>query len=1058
MKLSEICIKRPVLAWVFTLVLVLIGLVGFYRLPVQRMPNIESVFLTIETQMPGVGPDIIESQITRHIEDAVSGIEGVDVIQSISSADESKVMVEFHATRSMDNAVNDVRDRLYRVKEKLPQANLRTEPMIHRSKNDEKPIMALALTSNKHTPSELFDYAENEIKKDLESIPGIARVEISGASPYVMKIDVDPLRMAIREAIENQNFESPAGRIESKDRMYNVTAVADLTKPQDFDNVIIKTEKGRIIRVRDIGKSSINADDKRTRTRFNGEPGVQIAISKQSNANPLQVAKDVKEAMKVITKKLPKGSSVSLAHDSTKYIEKSIKNVYWSIFEASLLVVLVVFFFLRSARASLIPLITIPISLIGVAFIMYMLGFTLNMFTLFAMVLAVGLVVDDAIVVLENIHRHMEDGVNAFQAAFKGIREVGFSIIAMTLTLVAVYLPIPLGSGKLAKYFTEFAITLAGAVLLSGFIALTLSPMMSARLLKSHNTPTDKKAKEAHNTLDTKEQPSSWMDKLPHTTWWNGVKEKINTEHFLVKCEEKYEQYLTKSLTVKPMVFKTMVLVSVLGYWVFAMMRSEPAPEEDSRSIRIEAHAPASSTLEYTERHLTKIDDILKAYPEIERRISAIINPNVDITLELTDESSSLLKQIGSIFMPKVRTTQNIMDELKKKFETVTGLDPRIRSGGSSDVNVVEFVVRGNKSQHELTGLVHQMTQEIFKTNLVAGIKSANNNDNEDYVITLNRDKIAAINRTPREVANHIRYLLKGEKIGTRFKKDNKQYDINLQVFSKFKENPEDVLKLYIRGGNTREAVLVPLSELVTIDSRSSPHEIHRYNRTRSATVVAILKPGHTVGEGIEAIDKIATETLPEGTQVEFIAETRRYITESKSMYLVFFLSLCFIYLILAAQFESWRDPLIIFFTVPLSMIGGVIALDQLDKGTLNMFSFIGFVTLIGLITKHGILIVDFANRLRDHGSLTMEAAIVRASKLRLRPILMTTCAMVLGAVPLMFGGAGNESRRQLGAVIIGGMTIGTIFTLFVVPTVYTLISSKKRQKKDHLDFDVHTT
>lgn len=1051
MKLSEVCIERPVLAWVFTLVLMIVGSVGFYRLPVQKMPNVENVYITIETQMHGVGPDIVESQITRHIEDAVSGIEGVDTISSISSAEESKVLVEFRAGRSMENAVNDIRDRLYRAKEKLPPANLRTDPMIMRSKADERPIIALALTSDKKTPSELFDLAENDLKKDIESIAGVSRVDISGASAYVMKIDIDPIRMAghkinvqdVRDAIDNQNFESPAGRIESKSRYYNVTTIADLTKPLDFNNVIIKAEKGRIVRIKDIGKAYINADDKRTRTQFNGEPGVQIAISKQSNSNPLQVAKDVKEALKVLQKRIPAGTKIDIATDTTKYIEKSIQNVYWSIFEASFLVVLVVFFFLQSARASLIPLITIPVSIIGVAFLMYIVGFTLNTFTLFAMVLAIGLVVDDAIVVLENIHRHMEEGNNAFVASVKGVREVGFSVIAMTLTLVAVYLPIPLGSGKLAKYFTEFAITLAGSVLLSGFVALTLSPMMCARLLKDPH----KKAK-AHDSNIAQ----SFSGKLQEE--WRAFTTKISIEKWLLKLETSYSKALEIVLSNRAKYLKITAVFAFLGYCVYSMMRSEYVPEEDSRSIRIEAHAPSSATLEFTEKHLAQVDAILRTYPEIERRISSIINPNVDISLELTDEASSLFKQIAALFLAHKRSTQEIMDDLKVRFAKITGLDPRIRTGGgSNDANVVEFVVRGNKDQHELVGISRQVIHACYQTGFVSGVRAPNNIDNEDYVITLNREKIANIQKTPREISNHIRYLLKGEKTSSRFKKDNKQYDINLQVFAEFKQSPDDILNLFIKGGSQREPILVPLSELVSVDSRTSPHEIHRYNRTRALSIIAILKPGHTVGEGVAAFEKFADEILPEGMQIEFIGETRRYITETKSMYLVFILSLCFIYLIMAAQFESWRDPLIIFFSVPLSLIGGVIALSQLDKGTLNMFSFIGFVTLIGLITKHGILIVDFANRIRESSTLTIHDAVLKASNMRLRPILMTTFAMVLGAVPLMFGGAGNESRRQLGAVIIGGMSLGTFFTLFIVPIMYTFFASKSRRTiKDRMD------
>lgn len=1036
MKLSETCIERPVLSWVFTLVLLLMGFVGLSRLPVQKYPSIENVFLTIETQMPGVGPDIVESQITRHIEDSIAGIEGIETISSVSSSEESKVYIEFRPGRSMEDALNDIRDRLTRVKEKLPQPNLRTEPLIIRSRSDERPIMSLALTSDQMPSSELYDYADNEIKKALESIAGIARIDVSGASSYVMKVDVDPLLMAghkinisdVRDSISAQNFEAPAGRIESKNKQYNVTTIADLNKPQDFEEVIVSTDKGRIIKIKDIGKVSLDADDKRTRMTFNGKTGVRIAITKQSNANPLQVAEDVKTNLKLLSKRLPQDAKIQIANDTTTYIKKSINSVYWSIFEASILVILVVFLFLKSAKASLIPLVTIPVSIIGVAFLMYALGYTINIFTLFALVLAVGLVVDDAIVVLENIHRHIHDGLSPFEASIKGVREIGFSVIAMTFTLVAVYLPIPLGSGKIAKFFTEFAITLAGSVLLSGFIALTLSPMMCSRLLTANDS---NKSKNKTNNL------------------WETFKKKVEIEGFLEKIENKYQKSLKLALEEKKIVMTISLIVFLSGMWVFSSLRSEYFPEEDTRSFGIEAHAPPSATLEYTEKHLKHVDSILSTYPEIERRIASIINPNVDISVELSENDSSILKYISRMFTGQNRSTQEIIDELTARFKNITGLDPRIQTSGAggSDSNLVSFVVRGNKESYALSGAVREITNSLLSSGIVRGVRARSSVDNEDYILTMNRDKIANIQKTPREISDFIRYLLKGEKTG-KFKKDNKQYDVNVQVFSEYKSSPDDILKFYIRGGTQKDPTLIPLSELISIDSRTSPPEIQRHNRTKSESVVAVLKRGYTVGDAIEKIQKIADEILPEGIYLDFIGETQRYITESKSMQLVFMLSLCFIYLVLAAQFESWRDPFVIFISVPLSLVGGIYALNYLERGTLNMFSFIGFITLIGLITKHGILIVDFANKIRQTSNDSAKTAVLKASKLRLRPILMTTLAMVLGAVPLMFGGAGNENRRQLGAVIIGGMSLGTIFTLYVVPLVYTVIAAKKTQKK----------
>jgi multidrug efflux pump len=1051
MKLSEVCIQRPVLAWVLTLIVVLMGIVGFTRLPVQQYPNFETVFITIETQMPGAGPDIVETQITRVIEDAVAGIEGIDTISSVSTAGDSKVQMEFRPGRSMDNAVNDIRDRLARAHEKLPTESNRTEPQINRTRMDERPIITLALTSDKAEPSELYDYAENEIKKDIEALSGVARVEVMGASDYEMRIDLDPIRMSahqvtiddVYKAVKSQNVEEPAGEIVSKNKKYYITTVANLEKPEEFDDIIVRQISGRLIRVKDIGHSYVQADDKKTRTFFNGKRGINMSISKQSNSNPLEVVNSVKVALVDVAKRLPAGYELSVARDSTKFIEKSIRGVYSSIIEASILVILVVLVFLRSARASMIPLITIPVSLIGVAFLMYVLGYSINTFTLFAMVLAIGLVVDDAIVVLENVHRHIEQGVAPFQAAIKGVREVGFAVIAMTLTLVAVYAPIPLANGKMGKYFTEFAITLAGSVLISGFVALTLSPMMCSRLLAR-----------THGVNKQDQKPSLW----------EKIKEKVQTDHWLEIVESNYEQVLRQSLSQRLYVLGCAAGIAILGLWVYIFLRSEFVPQADTRSIQIEANAPQSATIEYTERHIQDLDKILALYPEIERRITVINNPTVDISIELVEQKSSILRSLFSFILPHAKTTEEIIAELTKKLEKITGVDPRIRSGNSNDANVVEFVIRGNKSQTEIKDIVNNVVHAhggVYNSGIVAGVRSVSNNDNEDYIVTLQRDKISNLKKEPRDVSDTIQHLIKGRKAG-KFKRNNKQYDIRLQVEMEFKENPEDILRLYMKAGTDKNPTLVPLSELVSVDARTGPHEIHRYNRTRSSSLYVILKPGYTVGDGVKMVNSVAAEHVPEEMRCDFTGETKKFLDDSKSMLMVFGLSLCFIYLVMAAQFESWRDPFIIFFSVPLSLIGGVFALSLMTGGTLNVYSFIGFITLVGLITKHGILIVDFANRLRESGNSIVDA-VTMAAKIRLRPILMTTFAMVLGAVPLMFGaaGAGGENQRQLGCVIIGGMLLGTIFTVFVVPVMYTLLASKKHKSKrkfSHIDENIQST
>lgn len=1014
MKISEVCIQRPVLAWVLTLALVLIGLVSGGRLPLQQYPNIERNYVTIETNLPGSGPEIVETQITRIIEEAVSGVEGVEHIQSVSSTEDSKVTVEFKPERGLDNAINDVRDRLSKFRDRLPEDA--SEPIFSKSRADERPIMTLALTSDSIEPSELADYAEQEIKKDIESLGGVARVDVVGAGKYVMNIYLNPTRLAafnitvteVINALKRQNVEQPAGKIISQDREYLVTTVASLEKPEEFEDVVIATKKDHLIRLRDIGRATINADDKKTRTLYNGQKGVSISIVKQSNSNPIDVSRNVRDLLEKIKETLPEGVNIQVGSDRTTFIERSLKEVYKTIFEAIFLVVCVVFFFLRSARASLIPLVTIPVSLIGTLFLMYMLNFSLNIFTLMAMVLAIGLVVDDAIVILENIYRHIEHGLSPFQAAFKGVREISFAVVAMTLTLAAVYAPISLAQGMTGKLLTEFSITLAGAVFISGFAALTLSPMMCARMLG-----------ERANTSPT----------------WEKFKNYIPTEKWLSFIEERYDIYLRMAIEKRRLVAACALGIAFIGFVVHRSLPSELMPREDQGAIAIEGQSPQTATLEYTERYVNKIDALLNEVPEIQRRVTQIINPTYDVNIQLNTGIK--------------RSTEDVANEIRQKLETITGVEANVKSGGGGmsgdDARSVQFVVRGNKSYRELKDIAHLMSAYLYMSGKVSGVRSEIRGDTQDYTVSILRDKVSSLNIEPKTIADTIDALIRGRKAG-RFKKDNKVYDVSVEIESKARQNPNDITDLFVKTGE-REPILVPLSELVSVNSRSGPIEIHRHNRMRAIAIYALLKPSYSVGDGVSLVREIAQENVPNDARVDFIDETKRYLTESHTIQLIFFLAIAFIYLVMAAQFESWRDPFIIILSVPLSLAGAVVTLGMVDGGSVNLYSNIGLVTLIGLITKHGIMMVDFANKLRASG-IAMDEAIRKASIMRLRPILMTTFAMVLGALPLAFAtGAGCESRRQLGWVIVGGMSIGTLFTLFVVPAFYMYLSATRVKK-----------
>lgn len=1021
MQLSETCIKRPVFAWVLTLIVVLLGLVTGDRLPVRQYPKMEKNRITVKMNYYGAGPEIIENQVTRVIEEAVAGIEGIETIESKSDNETSEVSMEISETRELDSAANDIIDRLNKWAEKFPQDA--QKPILTKAGSNEKSIMSLALISSKLSESELYTYAQNEISHTLEAVPGVARIDVYGAGDYQMTISLDPKRMAfynltvidVINAIKRQNVESPAGKIVNKDREYVVTTVADLQSAEEFEDIPIVNKKQNIVKLKDIGTAKLDKSNKKVLARFNGEKVVSLSVISQTSANPIQVARGIKAKYEELQKQIPADIKFMVAYDSTTFIERSLHEVYGTIFESILLVVFVVFMFLRSFRAALIPLITVPISLIGALFIMYLCGFTINSMTLMSMVLAIGLVVDDAIVILENIYKYIEKGFSPVKAAIEGTKEVSFAVIAMTLTLCAVYAPVALATGMTGKYLKEFSITLAGAVFLSGFIALTLSPMMCSRTLIEGSKP---KSKNKYAVIFAK------------------FIEKLDASEFINKMETKYAELLDKVLKNRKGTLIGALVFSAFGYMTYCFMPSEQMPYQDMNLFSFEGHAPQTSTLDFTQRYVDAIDKVIGEIPEIETRQYVITNPSFEGVATLKDRCG--------------KSTDEVMEIIQKKSEEVSGIDVRFssgRGGGDDGSRMVTFVVRGNKSHRELREISSNLISEIYGSGIVQGVRSSTKNEAEDYTIEILRDKASALNVEPRVISDTISGLIQGS-VATKFKKDNKMYDAKVEIEENYKRSPDQLNDIYVKTITDREELLIPLAELINVHARSGPVSIFRYNRTRANTVMPILNNNTSLGEAIDVIRGLARKTLPDDVFIEFIGETKRFLTESNTMALIFMLALSFIYLVMAAQFESWRDPFIIMLTVPLTLVGGVITLACIKNGTINMFSNIGFLTLIGLITKHGILIVDFANKLVDQGKTHTEA-VKESAQRRLRPILMTTFAMVLGAVPLALArGAGCEIRIPLGAVIAGGMTVGTIFTIFIVPVVYTYIAGFKPRKK----------
>jgi len=1018
MILSEVCIKRPVFAWVLTLIMVLLGFVTGDRLPVRQYPKMEKNHVTIKMSYHGAGPEIIESQITRVIEEAVAGIEGIESIQSKSSSETSEVSIEIADGRDLDSATNDIRDRLSKWRDRFPDAA--QEAILTKAGSNEKSIVSLALISSKLSESELYAYAQNEISHTLEAVPGVARIDVYGAGDYQMSISLDPQRMAfynltvidVINALKKQNVESPAGKIINKDREYVVTTIADLQSPEEFDEIPIVNKKNNIVKLKDIGVAKLDKSNKKVMARFNGEKVVTLSVIAQTSANPIQVARGIKDKYNELQMQIPADIKFSVAYDSTTFIERSLHEVYHTIFEAVLLVVLVVFMFLRSFRAALIPLITVPISLIGSLFIMYLCGFTINSMTLMSMVLAIGLVVDDAIVILENVYKYIERGFTPIKAAIEGTKEVSFAVIAMTLTLCAVYAPVALAKGETGKYLKEFSITLAGAVLLSGFVALTLSPMMCSRVLNEN---------EAQN---------------PHkiSSFFSNLMKKLDASKFVKITEQKYSALLDKVLDKRKYVIFIALIFSAFGYLIYYFMPSEQKPYQDVGMFSYEGHGPQTATLNFTQRYVDAIDKVISQVPEIESREYIITNPTFEGVAIIKDKCG--------------KSTEEIMKGIVEKSNEVSGIDVRFssgRGGGDDSSRLVTFVVRGNKSHRELREISNNLVSEIYASGIVQAVRSSARNEAEDYTIEILRDKASALNIEPRAISDTLAGLMQGS-VATKFKKDNKIYDVLVEIDQQYKRSPEQLTDIYVKAYSEREELLIPIAELINVHARSGPVSIHRYNRTRANTIMPILNDTTSLGDAIKIIRDIAHKTLPDDVFIEFIDETKRFLTESNTMALIFMLALSFIYLVMAAQFESWKDPFIIMLTVPLTLVGGVITLACINS-TINMFSNIGFLTLIGLITKHGILIVDFANKLVEKGKSHKEA-IKEAAIMRLRPILMTTFAMVLGSLPLALAkGAGCEIRIPLGAVIVGGMTVGTLFTIFIVPVVYTYVSEASFQK-----------
>ena len=1013
MILSDISIRRPVLATVMSLLIILIGLIAFDRLPVREYPNIDAPVVSVRTVYPGASAEVMESQITKTLEDSLSGIEGIRTIKSVSREEVSQITVEFVQSRDPEAAANDARDRVARVRGQLP--NEAEDPVVAKIEADAQAIIWLAFSSDRQSPLEITDYADRVVADQLKTLPGVATVIIGGERRYAMRVWLDPERMAalgitvqdVETALRSQNTELPSGRIESQMREFTVLAETDLKSPEEFERIVIRDSGGALVRLADIGRAEVGAEDERNIVRVNGRAAVGLGIVKQSTANTLEVARAVKAELPRLQAALPEGMQIRVGFDSSIFIEKSIDAVYTTMLEAMVLVVGVIFLFLRNWRATLIPFVTIPVSLIGAFIFLYAMGFTINVLTLLGLVLAIGLVVDDAIVMLENIYRHIEEGMPPFDAAIKGAKEIGFAVMAMTLTLVAVFAPLAFAEGNTGKLFTEFAMTVAAAVLVSGFVALTLTPMMASRMLR-------------HETR--------------HNAFFNFG------ERVLTGLNRGYTRGLTRVVRHPLIVALVFVLVAVAAFGLLKSLKSELAPTEDRGFFIGFMLAPEGSTLQYTDQYARQLEGIYQSVPEVNTAF-VVVAPGLERPNPVNSALSFvMLKPWEERSRSQMAITESLGPRMFMGMPGVLAFPINPPSLGQSFRNPpLQFVVQA-PSYAELDKAVEAL---MAKVRACPGLVNADSDlklNKPQLKVDINRDKAAQMGVGVDTIGRTLETLLGGREV-TRFKQAGEQYNVVVQLDPAARATPQDLTALYVRG---RDGSVTPLSNLVAVTESVAPKELNHFDRQRAAIISANIAPGYTLGEALAFMDEAAKESLQPSTRTALDGQSREFGESGQTLAITFGLALIIIYLVLAAQFESFVSPFIIMLTVPLAATGALLAL-KLTGATLNVYSQIGLVMLVGLITKHGILIVEFANQLRERGQSRVEAVIAAAS-LRLRPILMTTAAMVLGAVPLaLAAGAGAESRSPIGWVIVGGLLLGTLLTLFVIPVAYTLLTRDRK-------------
>jgi len=1015
MSLSSVSIKRPVLAIVMSLLIVIFGLVSYTYLGVREYPSMDPPVVTVTTNYSGANAEIIQAQITEPLEDAINGIEGIRVLSSVSNDQTSLITVEFNLGFDMETAANDVRDRVSKSVRLLPEDV--DPPIVEKLSANANAIIFMIIRSYQHNIMEVNALMENVIKERLQTIPGVGDIKIFGEKKYSMRLWLDPFKMAsagitsldIKNAVSRENIELPSGRVEGDMTELTLRTLGLMETTEQFNDLIVKQEGNTILRLSDIGNAELYPENDRSTVMMDLLPVIIIGVIPQTGANNVAIADEFYRRMAIIKEEIPAEYSISIGYDFTKFERKAVKEVRETILLSLLLVIMIIFFFLRDFRSTIIPVIAIPVSLIGAFMLMAVFGLSINVLTLLAIVLAIGLVVDDAIIVLENIHAKVNQGLSPVDAANKGMNEIFFAVLSTTIVLAAVFVPVMFLQGLAGRLFREFALVVAGSVMISAFVALTLSPMMCSRILRSRG-----------------DKGPSWLVR--------------KTDPFFERLNSGYQRSLQSFLRKRWLALPLFLVITALIWVFFKSLHTELAPFEDRNNIRIPTLAPEGSTYEFTEKYMQQLDKYVRdSFPETSS-FFYLMSPSLGVK-DNPNKAQEIVYLVDA--NKRKRSQHEIFLKMSKELSQFTGIrcfpfePPTI--GDRFSGQPVQYVLQApNLSM--LKDVLPHFLEEARKLNVLQFVDADFKINKPELRITVNREKAALLKVSTEEIARTLQLSLSGERYEY-FLYDGKQYEVIGQLRPRYRNDPDALKMLYARN---RDGMLVPLDNLINIEENINPAAIYSYNRYISATVSAGLTQGATMGDGLRELDKISKRILPPSIKISLAGQSRDFRESSSSLMFVFVLALVLIFLILAAQFESFIDPFIILLTVPLAVAGALFSLWYFRQ-TLNIFSEIGIIMLIGLVTKNGILIVEFANQKKQTGLDKIEA-VKQAAASRFRPILMTSSAMILGILPIALNiGASSGSRQSLGIAVVGGLFFSTFLTLYLIPAFYSYLSRENK-------------